>query len=262
MTHSGGASVIDTHAHVFHRGLPLADGRRYTPTYDAHVTDYLQQLDRQNIDRGVLVQPSFLGTDNTFLLDSLAVQPERLRGVVVIDPSERNDLDAMDALGVRGVRLNLLGEEVPDLTVPVWNRLESWMASHNWHLEIQARASQWEDLAETLADWQSDVVVDHLGLPDEDDRAARSIVTKLVDRPHIWVKVSAPYRSSAPCDALSEMLDVVGPDRMLFGTDWPFTAHESHRQMGDLVDWVRTRVGDDVFAETMPRNARRLFRWN
>ncbi|MGY4480486.1 hypothetical protein [Bradyrhizobium sp. USDA 3364] len=54
--------VIDTHAHVFHRGLKLAPGRRYAPDYDAPLALYLQQLDQNSITNGVLVQPSFLGT--------------------------------------------------------------------------------------------------------------------------------------------------------------------------------------------------------
>ena len=60
---------IDTHAHVFARGLTLAEGRRYAPDYDAPVEDYLRRLDENGLSHGVLVQPSFLGTDNGFMLD-------------------------------------------------------------------------------------------------------------------------------------------------------------------------------------------------
>ena len=55
---------IDTHAHVFARGLTLAEGRRYAPDYDAPVEDYLRRLDENGLSHGVLVQPSFLGTDS------------------------------------------------------------------------------------------------------------------------------------------------------------------------------------------------------
>jgi hypothetical protein len=59
---------IDTHAHVFERGLPLANARRYAPGYDAPLSAYLAQLDAHGLSNGVLIQPSFLGTDNSYLL--------------------------------------------------------------------------------------------------------------------------------------------------------------------------------------------------
>jgi predicted TIM-barrel fold metal-dependent hydrolase len=63
--------AVDTHAHVFRRGLKLADTRRYAPDYDVEIEDYLRQLDAHAVTRGVLVQPSFLGTDNSFMLKAL-----------------------------------------------------------------------------------------------------------------------------------------------------------------------------------------------
>ena len=54
--------MIDTHSHVFHRGLQLADSRRYAPGYDAPLDLYLQQLDDNGISNGVLVQPSGIQT--------------------------------------------------------------------------------------------------------------------------------------------------------------------------------------------------------
>lgn len=46
--------AIDTHAHVFRRGLKLAPGRRYAPDYDAPLSLYLEQLDYNGITNGVL----------------------------------------------------------------------------------------------------------------------------------------------------------------------------------------------------------------
>ena len=49
---------IDTHAHVFLRGLPMAPERRYAPDYDAPLPAYLDILDGNGIAAVVLVQPS------------------------------------------------------------------------------------------------------------------------------------------------------------------------------------------------------------
>src|SRR5258708_29437500 len=39
------ASSVDTHAHVFERGLPMPDARRYAPDEDALLGTYLHHLD-------------------------------------------------------------------------------------------------------------------------------------------------------------------------------------------------------------------------
>jgi hypothetical protein len=83
---SNSLATVDTHAHIFQRGLKLASSVRYVPDYDAPLADYLRQLDANGLAKGVLVQPSFLGTDNSYLIAALRQQPVRLRGIVVVDP--------------------------------------------------------------------------------------------------------------------------------------------------------------------------------
>ena len=70
-TRSTPITGIDAHAHVFSRALNLAATRRYTPGYDAMLAQYLTHLQNHGLSHGVLVQPSFLGTDNSYLLAAL-----------------------------------------------------------------------------------------------------------------------------------------------------------------------------------------------
>ena len=62
---------IDSHAHVFTRDLPMPDRRRAPAGYDATPEDYLQTLVANGVTQGVLVQPSFLDTDNSYLVAAL-----------------------------------------------------------------------------------------------------------------------------------------------------------------------------------------------
>ena len=64
-------TAIDSHAHVFKRGLPLSDTRRYAPDYDATPEQYIEILDRNGVSNAVLVQPSFFGTDNSYMVEAL-----------------------------------------------------------------------------------------------------------------------------------------------------------------------------------------------
>ncbi len=122
---------IDCHAHVFSRDLELAAVRRYTPGYDATLAQYLSHLHAHGLSHGVLVQPSFLGTDNRYLLAALRQAPEQLRGVVVVERDvSRAELDDMARLGVVGVRLNLMGKALPDFRDAAWNGF--WVTSRNW----------------------------------------------------------------------------------------------------------------------------------
>src|SRR6202045_584193 len=74
------SDACDTHAHVFGPGVqfPYADDRSYTPP-DAPLEKYLGMLDAVGFARGVLVQGSAHGRDNSAMLDALvAANPERL----------------------------------------------------------------------------------------------------------------------------------------------------------------------------------------
>ena len=79
--------AIDWHAHVFLRSLPMAADRRYTPRTDAPLALLRRLLSHNRMAGAVLVQPSFLGTANEFLLSALqelrgAESPQRFWGVV------------------------------------------------------------------------------------------------------------------------------------------------------------------------------------
>lgn len=47
----------------------------HAPDYDALLDDYLALLHTRDISHGVLVQPSFLGTDNSYFVNALRRYP-------------------------------------------------------------------------------------------------------------------------------------------------------------------------------------------
>ena len=224
--------AIDSHAHVFMRGLKMAGERRYTPDYDASIADYLAMLDRNGMSHGVLVQPSFLGTDNAYLLEALRQQPARLRGIAVV-PLEigMDDLAALDQSGVVGIRLNLVGQPEPDFANPVWRRLLAQLEALRWQVEVQANAARLPGLIPPLLQaGVTRVVVDHLGLPDPklgtDDPGFRFLL-KTSDTGRVWVKLSGAYRNNGVADAAARaLLAVYGPRRLVWGSDWPHTQFE------------------------------------
>ncbi|MET4033242.1 putative TIM-barrel fold metal-dependent hydrolase [Bradyrhizobium sp. JR7.2] len=262
--------TIDTHAHVFHRGLKLAPGRRYAPDYDAPLALYLEQLDRNGMSNGVLVQPSFLGTDNSYLVESLKTSGGRLRGIAVVDPSVTADeLRALDRAGVVGIRLNLVGQPLPDLAASEWKVLLGNVKSMGWQVELQRNASDLALLAPQLLDHGVTVVLDHYALPDPKlgvaDPGFQSVL-KLGATRNVWVKISAPYRNGASGESFAKeayplLREAYGLDRLLWGSDWPHTQFEASQAYAKNRQFLDALIVDDSERARVLASPHQLFRF-
>ncbi|VTU22082.1 putative metal-dependent hydrolase of the TIM-barrel fold protein [Variovorax sp. PBS-H4] len=245
-------SAIDSHAHVFRRGLPLAPVHRHAPDYDALLPDYLALLDAHAVSHGVLVQPSFLGTDNGFLLDALRACPQRLRGVVIIEPTLGDEaLADLDRQGVRGIRLNLVGLPIPDFASAEWRRLFERVRALDWHVELHRESHDLRRAGQPIVDAGCKLVVDHFGRPGKvlaDDEGFAWLLDSAATQ-RVWVKLAAAYRSwpdprgSAARAAAQSLLQAFGAGRLLWGSDWPHTQHQALADFGTtwraLADWVQ-----------------------
>lgn len=239
---------IDTHAHVFARDLPMADGRRYTPAYDVTVEEYLARLDAHGMSHGVLVQPSFLGSDNGYLLQAIARAPERLRGIAMIDVgTDDRQLQTLHKGGVVGIRFNLVGgAPLPDFR-GLWRDTLARIAALGWQVEIHREAADLPRVLEPLLALGLKIVVDHFGRVDPalgvDDPGFRYLLSTGATR-QVWVKLSAQYRNGGSevgtqfaRQAWPLLREHLGTDRLLWGSDWPHTQHESVTDYAD--SWRR-----------------------
>ncbi|RXT50672.1 amidohydrolase family protein [Bradyrhizobium betae] len=262
--------VIDTHAHVFHRGLKLAPGRRYAPDYDAPLALYLEQLDRNGMTNGVLVQPSFLGTDNSYLVECLKQANGRLRGIAVVDPAvSADELRTLDRAGVVGIRLNLVGQPLPDLAASEWKTLLGHVKALSWQVEIQRNASDLAMLAPQLLDHGVTVVLDHYTLPDPklgvSDPGFQPVL-KLGATQNVWVKISAPYRNGAAGEDFARaayplLRNAYGLDRLLWGSDWPHTQFEASQSYEKNRQFLDTLIADPVERAQVLASPHQLFRF-
>jgi predicted TIM-barrel fold metal-dependent hydrolase len=261
---------IDTHAHVFRRGLPLAQNRRYAPDCDAQLETYLAELDRAGLDHGVLVQPSFLGTDNSYLVESLSRAGGRLRGIAVLDPTTSVDeLRALDHAGVAGVRLNLVGRPLPDLDNVEWRDFLARIAALGWQVELQRHAHDLPALVSGLRDHDLTIVLDHFALPDPARGLADPAfaeVLKLGASGRIWVKLSAPYRNGAQGHAFARaaypwLRDAFGLDRLMWGSDWPHTQFEATETYAVNRSFLDELIPDEAERATVLAAPRDLFRF-
>ena len=242
---------IDGHAHVFSRELDLTSARRYSPDYDATLAMYQGNLRTHGLSHGVLVQPSFLGTDNRYLLDALKQVPGQLRGVVVVERDiSRADLDAMDRLGVVGIRLNLMGKALPDFSQPEWKLLFDHIAELDWHVELHRHVADIPALIRGLIPFGVKIVVDHFGRPDARlglEQPGFREMLELGLGGQVWMKVSGIYRLEGSKQenldfaraALPLLVQSFGPQRLVWGSDWPHTQHEKQVSYGTVVEQLQ-----------------------
>src|SRR3954464_13688887 len=159
--------ACDCHAHVCgpESRYAYSPARLYTPE-DALPADYRRMLDSLSIERGVLVQPSIYGSDNQALLDALATDPARLRGVAVVPYDiHARELEKLHQAGVRGVRQNIVDLKDGKGVLPLddLKRLAKTIAPFGWHVEFLMHVDEFPDLERQLADFPVDVVFGHLG---------------------------------------------------------------------------------------------------
>jgi len=244
--------AVDSHAHVFDRGCRFVEGRRYTPGYEAPAARYVEVLEQAGVRHGVLVQPSFLGTGNACLLAGLRAHPDRLRGVAVVAPEiADSELETMAAAGVRGIRYNLIGRDPATVAGADYRTLTRRVAALGWLVEVQVAGADLPDVLDVLLADAGTVVVDHFGKPGtvepEADPGFRKL-TELGPGGQVWVKLSAPYRLAGldPAPYAAAFLAQFGPERLLWGSDWPWTQHEAATSYGECVEQIVGWLGGDA----------------
>lgn len=239
---------VDTHVHIFRRDGTLAADRRYAPHYEALPEHLLDVMTAAGVARALLVQPSFLGTDNACLLAAITARPDRFSGIAVVDPEmPLADLAILRRKGVVGVRLNCIGKPAPDFGGS-HRTLAHHLASLGMALQIQAEGDQWPVMEAFLSDPPGPVVIDHFGrtTPAQSKNGFDSLLRAARRSDRLWFKFSAPYRvpdgSAATCSA--RILETVGVHRILWGSDWPHTQFEGRWSYAETLRWLGDWVPD------------------
>jgi len=264
--------VVDAHAHIFERSLAMVDGRRYTPDRDALLSEYLDQLDQNGFTHGVLVQPSFLGVNNDYLLAALRNHPDRLRGVAVVDPCIGSDgLAALRDQGIVGVRMNLPGRAIPDFRAGPWPGLQERLHRLGLHVEVHCESSELQNVLPSFIVAGNTIVIDHFGRPDPvlgmEDPGLRYLLST-ASTGQVWVKLTAAYRlgrgdaaSFTQSPVARSLISAMGTRRLVWGSDWP------HTQLTGKIDFRKSRrlldelVPDpDAQRRILGESAKELFR--
>ena len=231
--------ACDAHFHVFGPldRYPARDpGLRYKMPV-APLQDYLKLAARIGIERFVFVQPSAYLRDNDCMLDAMKEVGERCRGIVDVDENAPDaELARLDAIGVRGVRINVSPVLPPEaglaqrLLARV-QRLEARCAEIGWHLDFLLPGWLTAELLPALAKLRVDYSLAHMGMFLAKDGPRQPGFLKLLDllkhgSGRCWIKLTGTYRiSQAPgfADVLPMARAIIdaAPERILWGSDYP-----------------------------------------
>jgi predicted TIM-barrel fold metal-dependent hydrolase len=221
---------IDAHAHVFVRNLPMAIDARYRPDYEASWQTLLALAETNGVGRTVILQPSFLGFDNSYLFETLRAQPGRFRGVPWVSPSitvSADDWESLAGIGVRGLRFPIYG-----LPTPQWSHYRDMLAEalkRDWPIHLYVESKRLPEILPVLLDGGHKVVIPHYGIFDRTLGPARDTGFKaLIDSAasgRVWVVMCGAYRvgPERARAATPMLLDAFGPSRLMWGSDWPHT---------------------------------------
>jgi len=232
--------ACDSHAHICgpHHRFPPEPDAAYTPA-QAPVEAYLAMLDRLGFARGVLVQATPYGFDNGAILDAVSRYPERLRAVALADARVDADvLGQMAQKGIRGLRFAHFPPGVKNIGgvgLDQIGPLSARMAEFGVHPQIWAPVAQLVEVLPHLIGRGFPVVLDHMARIDPTTSTDDPLVRHLLDlirHEDIWVKL-IPHRITrqphvyADLRSFHDAFFAAAPDRMLWGSDWPFV------RMGD-----------------------------
>ncbi|GGX63067.1 2-pyrone-4,6-dicarboxylate hydrolase [Litorimonas cladophorae] len=243
--------AVDAHCHVFGPSdvFPYSPIRKYTP-YDAPAEKLFALRDHLGFEKNVLVQASCHGKNNDAMVDCLNKAGENARGVAIVDPSITDEeLRALDAAGVRGVRFNFLKRLVDPTPKSEYLGIAKRVAKMGWHVVVYFEAEELEEIAPFLESIPTIVVIDHMGRPDvslgADDPQFERFIRLMDENSNFWVKVSCPERLSISGPPYEDVVPFARtlverfPDRVLWGTDWPHPNMKTHTpDDGQLVDRI------------------------
>jgi predicted TIM-barrel fold metal-dependent hydrolase len=227
------------------------------------------------VERGVQVNGSPYGYDNSITADFMREHPGRFLGVAMIPPTiAEADLRRLDAAGFRAARV--MDQFPTGATTAVMEAVAARIAPLGWHLEINiAKSADWVELEPRLRKLPLPLVFDHMGRPRGAagiDQPGFKVVRRLLtERDDCWTKVSSFYRlsDSGPPD-YADMRPFVQAvladrgDRCVWGTNWPHPGlAASMPNDADLLDLLESWIPrDNMRVPLYAANAARLYRFS
>jgi predicted TIM-barrel fold metal-dependent hydrolase len=255
--------LIDAHVHVWTPDTahyPLAEGYKKDDMKPASFTpeDLFKHTKPAGVDRVNLIQMSFYGFDNSYLLDMMKLHEGTFAGTAVIDPLAKEPDRLMGELAKKGVRAFRIHPKLSKQPAEKWLRPEGYAtmfaaaARNNQALSCLIDPDGLPELDRMCGDHaDAPVIIDHLcrvGAGGEIRDKDVDALCAMAKHKKVMVKVGAFYalgKKKPPYDDLAPLIKKVvkafGPERCMWESDSPFQVQGEHTYQASI-DLVRKRL--------------------
>ena len=244
------APIVDSHAHVYTTDMPLSATAWHKPPADATIDQYIATLDRHGVKFAVLSAASLFDDYNEYSIEATR-RHKRLRTTAIVRPTiDPYVMRMMKDDGVVGVRFQWRNvKALPDITTPEYRKFFRRVRDLDWHVHINQTADRLAAPIATLQAAGVKLVIDHFGHPQRGGAACEGFqaMMRAIDNGRTWVKLSAGYRLESPQvaqDCARALLARAGPERLLWGSDWPFAAFEDSMRYEDAIASFKQWIPD------------------
>ncbi len=253
------SNYIDAHVHVWTpdvNAFPRARAKGPEVKPDSFTPEQLLAIARPTgVSRIVLIQMSFYGTDNSYMLDAIKRYPATFVGVGILDhqaPDVRTEMIRLQSLKVHAYRITPGSNTAGWLDAPGMQAM--WRCGAEKRIAMcpligpEAIASV-DRMCDKFPD--TPVVIDHMarvgasGVVRETDVRA---LCGLARHKNTHVKISAfyalgkkryPYTDLIPL--IRALYDAYGPQRLMWASDSPFQVQPPHTYAGSI-ELIRERL--------------------
>ena len=252
---------IDAHVHVWTpdtKTYPLSDSYKVSDMVPASFTpdELFSHCKPQRVTKIVLIQMSFYGFNNQYMLDCMEKHPGVFAGVVIVDENEPGLKMTMNSLaekGVRGFRLYTDRDKASKWKDSVGMK-EMWShaAESGQSMCLLANPDALPFVNSMCEQYpKTRVVVDHfarIGVQGSIDQAALDELCRLSKHDNVFVKTSAFYalgQKKAPYKDLGPMIQRLvsefGAKRLMWASDCPYQVIEGHNY-ADSIGLIRDQL--------------------
>lgn len=250
--------IIEWNHHLFSSDVaryPFHPQAAYRPDVSRLSADpigeYLARMEREGIDRAVLVHPEPYGDDHALVCEAIARHPDRFRAVSLFYPKDPAAPDKLHALvravpqfvatrfhAHRGKEMYL--DSFADSGVrALWERA----AAMGQIIELHIGPNYARQVAQAIRDYPSTtVLIDHLAEPGMGNIVEYMSVLELAQFPNVIMKLSGLNHVSTEAPHYLDvqplvrgLADAFGPDRLVWGSGTPgiIDAHLPHLTESD-----------------------------
>lgn len=239
---------IDCHTHVFDPArFPYDPAIPYKPSGQEIGTaaQLRQVMKTYGVSHSLLVQPnSGYGSDNSAMLDAIANDKDRLKGIAIVPfDASVDDLRALKARGIVGAAFNptFHGNDYYKVAEPLIRKLTDL----DMFMQIQSEHDQLLMYVPWIENIPVKVLIDHLGRPTPSAGLGQpgfAALLKLATTRRVSVKLSGyskfshgsyPFEDCWPF--VQAVLDAFTPENCLWASDWPYLRAPERQDYGPLV---------------------------